>query len=68
MQCISPPPGLDIDGLRSANGVAPSVPLGKALLQGGGGLRLYKARTATTATKATPNESEIKSTVKLPCE
>ena len=67
LDALLAPPGLDIDGLRSANGVAPSVPLVKALLQGGGGLRLYKV-TATTASKAKPNESEIKNTVKLPCE
>ena len=36
--------GLEIDGLRSANGVAPSIPGGKALLQGRAGLRLYKAK------------------------
>ena len=30
--------GLEIDGLRSANGVAPSIPVGKALLQGRAGL------------------------------
>lgn len=44
--------GLDIDGLRSANGVAPSIPVGKALLQGRAGLRLYKAKPKETGTKS----------------
>ena len=40
--------GLEIDGLCSANGVAPSIPVGKALLQGRAGLRLYKAKPKDT--------------------